>query len=390
MKNKKVKILHENVVSELKKYNNSWIELGMKLVELTDEIEGKDVKISWKSTFQVSNFSEYCTVVLKKDYEKMIKIRMAAKCMKNNRNELYDEYVNDKKVNIPGYSLIYVVESKKKKLNEWEKYDELIGNLWPGDYNVYTTNSNIGTIIYYDGQNNILNADVLEVIGNETIYNIDFTLTDATELPVGTITGSIELSNQNFLEGEVVIFASMIDEIIIVAAVYPSATDYSITVTTGEYKIGAYYYGYENYPNETWFDNAPDFESAQIVTVVENQVISDINLIFEPCVDYTLDVVGNNRRLPNEYILYTNYPNPFNPVTTLRYDLPEDAMVNITIYDMMGRVVSNLVSSQQNAGYKSIQWNATNAAGQPVAAGLYLYTIQAGQFKQTKKMVLLK
>ena len=57
---------------------------------------------------------------------------------------------------------------------------------------------------------------------------------------------------------------------------------------------------------------------------------------------------------------------------------------------MMGRVVSNLVSSQQNAGYKSIQWNATNNIGQPVAAGLYLYTIQVGKFKQTKKMVLLK
>jgi len=85
-----------------------------------------------------------------------------------------------------------------------------------------------------------------------------------------------------------------------------------------------------------------------------------------------------------------NYPNPFNPVTTLQYDLPEDAMVNITIYDMMGRVVSNLVSSQQNAGYKSIQWDATNNTGQPVSAGLYLYTIQAGKFRQTKKMVLLK
>ena len=55
------------------------------IVELTDEIEGKDVKITWKSTFQVSNFSEYCTVVLKKDYEKMIKSRMAAKGLKNNR-----------------------------------------------------------------------------------------------------------------------------------------------------------------------------------------------------------------------------------------------------------------------------------------------------------------
>jgi flagellar hook assembly protein FlgD len=77
-------------------------------------------------------------------------------------------------------------------------------------------------------------------------------------------------------------------------------------------------------------------------------------------------------------------------VTTLRYDLPKDALVNITIYNMTGRIVKNLVSSQQNTGYKSVQWNATNNAGQPVSAGLYLYTIQVGEFKQTKKMVLLK
>jgi len=89
-------------------------------------------------------------------------------------------------------------------------------------------------------------------------------------------------------------------------------------------------------------------------------------------------------------MIHQNYPNPFNPVTTLRYDLPEDALVNITIYDMMGRQVSKLVSSQQSAGYKSVQWNATNDAGSLVSAGLYLYMIQAGDFKQTKKMILLK
>ena len=95
-------------------------------------------------------------------------------------------------------------------------------------------------------------------------------------------------------------------------------------------------------------------------------------------------------QVPVSYALYNAYPNPFNPVTTLRYTLPEDAMVNITIYDMMGRVVNNLVSSQQRAGYKSIQWNATNDAGQPVSAGVYLYTINAGEFRQAKKMILLK
>jgi hypothetical protein len=100
--------------------------------------------------------------------------------------------------------------------------------------------------------------------------------------------------------------------------------------------------------------------------------------------------ISNGDNMPISYKIHQNHPNPFNPMTTIRYDLPEDGLVNITIYDMMGRVVSNLVSTQQTAGYKSIQWNATNNLGQPVAAGLYLYTIQTGEFRQTKKMILLK
>jgi hypothetical protein len=94
--------------------------------------------------------------------------------------------------------------------------------------------------------------------------------------------------------------------------------------------------------------------------------------------------------VPEVFALHQNYPNPFNPVTSLRYDLPEDGLVNITVYDMMGRIVKTLVNSSQTAGYKSIRWNATNDRNEPVSAGLYLYTIQAGEFRQTRKMVLLK
>ena len=94
--------------------------------------------------------------------------------------------------------------------------------------------------------------------------------------------------------------------------------------------------------------------------------------------------------IPEAFALHQNYPNPFNPITSLRYDLPEDGLVNITVYDMMGRVVKTLVNSSQTAGYKSIKWNATNDRNEPVSAGLYMYTIQAGEFRQTKKMVLLK
>jgi len=89
-------------------------------------------------------------------------------------------------------------------------------------------------------------------------------------------------------------------------------------------------------------------------------------------------------------VLHPNFPNPFNPVTTLRYDLPENSFVNITIYDMLGREVKTLVNTTQDAGYRSIIWDATNDYGKPVSAGIYLYQIQAGEYIRTKKMVLLK
>jgi len=76
--------------------------------------------------------------------------------------------------------------------------------------------------------------------------------------------------------------------------------------------------------------------------------------------------------------LHNDYPNPFNPITTLRYDLPENSLVTITIYDMLGRQVKTLINQTQDAGYRSIIWDATNNQGQPVSAGLYLYTIEAG------------
>tara|TARA_B110000438_G_scaffold301276_1_gene355747 strand:- start:1078 stop:2961 length:1884 start_codon:yes stop_codon:yes gene_type:complete len=124
-------------------------------------------------------------------------------------------------------------------------------------------------------------------------------------------------------------------------------------------------------------------------------IIEDVNysdFIYSSLFDcISASTLGNENEInPTVFKLYQNHPNPFNPITSLRYDLPEHGLVNITIYDMMGRIVKTLVNSSQTAGYKSIQWNATNDKNEPVSAGLYLYTIQSGEFRQTKKMVLLK
>jgi len=94
--------------------------------------------------------------------------------------------------------------------------------------------------------------------------------------------------------------------------------------------------------------------------------------------------------LPKSFTLYQNYPNPFNPITTIKYDLPIDSEVKITIFNIVGEVVTNLINTHQKSGYKSIQWNATNDKGQPVPSGFYFYTIQADDYKKTNKMLLLK
>ena len=94
--------------------------------------------------------------------------------------------------------------------------------------------------------------------------------------------------------------------------------------------------------------------------------------------------------VPKKVELIKTYPNPFNPVTTISYRLLDADHISIDIYDMIGNKVRTVVNQTQDAGIKSYQWNATNDLGQPVSAGMYLYTIKAGDFRQTKKMVLLK
>jgi hypothetical protein len=94
--------------------------------------------------------------------------------------------------------------------------------------------------------------------------------------------------------------------------------------------------------------------------------------------------------IPDEFVLYSNYPNPFNPTTKIDYGLPEASNVQLIIYDILGREVTTLVNGVQDAGYKSITWHGTDAFGRNVGAGVYFYLIQAGEFRQVKKMVLLK
>jgi polyhydroxybutyrate depolymerase len=93
------------------------------------------------------------------------------------------------------------------------------------------------------------------------------------------------------------------------------------------------------------------------------------------------DVVNN----PSEFALSQNYPNPFNPSTTIRYSLPTSAKVKLTIHDILGREIATFVNEEQSAGWKEVEWNASNCA-----SGMYLVRMQSGTFVETKKILLMK
>ena len=104
---------------------------------------------------------------------------------------------------------------------------------------------------------------------------------------------------------------------------------------------------------------------------------------------FTLDLT-NDSSIPRNFFLYPNYPNPFNPFTTIQYDLESQTMVKLKIYDLKGRLIKSLVNKSQPAGRYKSYWDATDMFGSSVSAGVYLYHIEAGENTISKKMILLK
>ena len=117
------------------------------------------------------------------------------------------------------------------------------------------------------------------------------------------------------------------------------------------------------------------------------KVSGDDRVLFVNRYDY-LSIAAEG--VPLEFALHENYPNPFNPTTTLRFDLPEISDITLTIYNMLGQKVRTFDYQNTSAGYHSVTWDATNDFGQQVGAGVYLYQLQTINFVKTRKMVLLK
>ncbi|MCH7519980.1 MAG: T9SS type A sorting domain-containing protein, partial [Candidatus Dadabacteria bacterium] len=131
------------------------------------------------------------------------------------------------------------------------------------------------------------------------------------------------------------------------------------------------------------FDGDGDQDLAVGLSSSANSIAVLLNLTI-------ISPVGVNDReglssVPELYSLSQNYPNPFNPVTTIRFALPEAGNVLLVIYNLRGEEVVRLANGARPAGYHEVIWNATN-----FASGMYFYRLQAGEFTEIRKMILLK
>lgn len=146
-----------------------------------------------------------------------------------------------------------------------------------------------------------------------------------------------------------------------------SATNYKLSGLPN----GVYYWTVKSKTNEGLTSNTSDkgiFIVNSAATAVEN----------------------NNPNIPVSYELAQNYPNPFNPTTTIKFSLPNASFVSLRIFDVLGREIKSLVSTEMTAGSHMIMWNGDDNSGRKVASGTYIYQITAGKFNQARKMTLLK
>jgi hypothetical protein len=117
------------------------------------------------------------------------------------------------------------------------------------------------------------------------------------------------------------------------------------------------------------------------IKIIENGMDSSRTILLD--IGTVTDIISNGNVSPEQFHLSQNYPNPFNPATIISYQLSDLSNVKLTVYDLLGRKIETIINKQQSAGKYQVKFNASG-----LSSGIYFYRLQAGQFSQTKKMIL--
>ena len=271
----------------------------------------------------------------------------------------------------------------------------LIGGLPAGDY-IAACWARGYIAEFYDDQWNPISAQVIQLDGSEEKTGIDFALTPGESfdylLPegnaaLGTISGTVTSTSGDNINGAY-IYAFDADNNVVASEMTGSDGQYALGgLSNGSYKMMATRVPYES----EYFDNANNLDSATPLIVGDEGTwdVKDVDFELAP-VEATSVEQRIDTPVPDHFALSQNHPNPFNPTTTIHYSLPEAVHVTLQIINMRGEVVRTLVNKVQSAQVHSVAWNGKDSRGQTLPSGLYLYRLQAGEFSQTRQMMLLK
>ena len=133
-------------------------------------------------------------------------------------------------------------------------------------------------------------------------------------------------------------------------------------------------------------ENQNEYESAMLYLEGESMYQS-VNIVMITDPD-NINVDTNTN--PFSFALHQSFPNPFNPSAEIRYEIPDDLLVSVAVYDVAGRLIRSLINESRPAGSYSVVWDGKNDLGASVATGVYIYSIDAGKHRQNKKAVFLK
>jgi hypothetical protein len=152
---------------------------------------------------------------------------------------------------------------------------------------------------------------------------------------------------------------------------------YSISLSNGYYKIDSLPAGvYELIADRIGFTDD------QYVISLTNSSLDNVNFYLESVL-VPVKTIGTG--IPDHYRLDQNFPNPFNPVTEIKFGIPAESFVKLIIYDVLGREVAEIVNENLKAGEYKVKWNAAN-----YSSGIYFYKLQTSSYTQTRKLVLMK
>ena len=229
----------------------------------------------------------------------------------------------------------------------------------------------------------------IDIVSSNGWYKYDSKLTGFNWLEKGNTPILININKNNLNDFFTIKWSSSIDRDSQNETKYKLFLDDKlhalISDTTYQIKHQTFFDSLSNYPNK--FNKTFKYD-------VWAYSGSDSNKIKEPLL-INVNAFGyylytDSETIPTDYNLHENYPNPFNPITQIRFDLPEVSNTTLTIYNMIGQKIRTFNMQNAPAGYHTLTWNATNDLGVQVSAGVYLYQLQTQGFVKTKKMILLK